>query len=222
MLTKDYLMRMIDTLVKALAKLIFLKDAKDYNAALAELNNITKEFFGLDLNFIDNISDKQLFDLIGKNELLLPGNCYVFGVLMKEEGELFEIQGSKNRAINLYERSFSLFIEGLKNSPTIIEPDHLNKINLLILKLNEFEITIDTEEKLFFFYEFTGNYANAEDVIYNLIEYDDTYIDKGVQFCERLLDKSDEELIGGNLPREEVEESLTSLRERLKLKNNPS
>ena len=222
MLTKDYLMRMIDTLVKALARLVFLKDANDYNAAFAELNNITKEFFGLDLNFVDNISDKQLLDLIGKNELLLPGNCYVFGVLLKEEGELFEIQGSTNRAINLYERSFSLFVEGLKSSPTIIEPDHLNKINLLIAKFNEFEITIETEEKLFFFYEFTGNYATAEDVIYNLIEYDDNYTDKGIQFCERLLNKSDGELIGGNLPREEVEESLTSLQERLKLKNNQS
>ncbi|MHB8338027.1 MAG: DUF6483 family protein, partial [Ignavibacteriaceae bacterium] len=48
MLTKDYLMRMIDTLVKALAKLVFSKDAKDYKTALSELNNVTKEFFGLD------------------------------------------------------------------------------------------------------------------------------------------------------------------------------
>ena len=102
MLTKDYLMRMIDTLVKALAKLVFLKDAKDYKTALSELNNVTKEFFGLDLNFVDNISDEQLINLIGKNELLLPGNCYVFGVLFYEEAEIFKVcagrfQGAERR-----------------------------------------------------------------------------------------------------------------------------
>ena len=220
MLTKDYLMRMIDTLAKALAKLVFSKDAKDYKTALSELNNVTKEFFGLDLNFVDNISDIQLIELIGKNELLLPGNCYVFGVLFNEEAEIFELQNNMERAINLYERSLSLFVEGLKTSPTIIEPDHLNKINLLTSKLKEFEITMDTEENLFFYYEFSGNFAEAENIIYNLIEYDDNYTEKGIRFCERLLQKPDEDLIKGNLPREEVEESISTLKEKLKLKNS--
>lgn len=220
MLAKDYLMRMIDTLLKALAKLAFSKDAKDYKTAFSELNNVTKEFFGLDLNFVDNISDEQLINLIGKNELLLPGNCYVFGVLFNEEAEIYELQNNMERAIILYERSLSLFVEGLKNSPTVIEPDHLNKINLLTSKLNGFEITIETEENLFFYYDFSGNYAEAENIIYNLIEYDDNYTEKGIRFCERLLEKPNEDLIKGDLPREEVVESLSNLQEKLKLKNN--
>ncbi|MHB1686774.1 MAG: DUF6483 family protein [Ignavibacteriaceae bacterium] len=220
MLTKDYLMRMIDTLVKALAKLVFLKDAKDYKTALTEINNMTKEFFGLDLNFVNNISDEQLIDLIGKNELLLPGNCYVFAVLIKEEAELFELQNESQKSLNLYERSLALFVEGLKNSPTIIEPGHLDKINFVIEKLKVREISIDTEENLLFYYEFSGKFDKAENILYDLMDYDPLYIENGLQFCERLLQKPDEDLIKGNLPRDEVEESLASLREKLRLKSN--
>ncbi|MHB8338167.1 MAG: DUF6483 family protein [Ignavibacteriaceae bacterium] len=53
-----------------------------------------------------------------------------------------------------------------------------------------------------------------------MIEYDDNYTEKGIRFCERLLEKPDEDLIKGNLPREEVEESISNLRENLRLKSN--
>ncbi len=215
MLTKDYLMRMIDTLVRVLARLVFLKNSKDYTKAFSELNNVAKEFFALDLNFAETISNRQLVELIGKNKLLLPGNCYVFGILFQEEAELFELQNDFPRAGGLYEKSLSLFTEGLKSSPSILQSDHLDKINSVVEKLNEFEINIETEENIFFFYEFTGNYAEAENVIYNLIEFDKSYIKSGIEFCMRLLEKSDEELIRGNLPRHEVEESLAGLKKKI-------
>jgi len=216
MLTKDYLMRMIDTLAKVLAKLVFSKESKEYKNAYSELNNVAKEFFAIDLNFAESISNQQLIELIGKNKLLLPGNCYVFGILFKEEAELLELQNVMQRAVNLYERSLCIFVEGLKSSPTIIEPEHLNKINSLVDKLRDFEMTIEAEENIFFYYEFSGNYAEAENIIYNLIEYDENYVESGIQFCTRLLKKPDENLIKGNLPRNEIEESLASLKEKVK------
>ena len=43
MLTKDYIMRMIDMLIKVLERLLLMKESKNYNEALDEIEKVTKE-----------------------------------------------------------------------------------------------------------------------------------------------------------------------------------
>ena len=215
MLTRDYIMRMIDTLVKALAKLIFQKDAKNYPEALNELEKITKEFFGFDRKLIERVSDAQLISMISASDTLLPPNCYLLGVLFKEEAEIFELQKNHEKSLTQYERSLNLFIEGLKNSPALIEPDHLNKINFVAEKLEDNIISIETEVNLFYYYELSGKFDKAENLIFDLIDYDSAFLEKGILFFERLLEKPDEIIMMGNLTRGEVEESILNLKEKL-------
>ncbi len=215
MLTKDYIMRMIDILVKVLAKLIFYKKSRNFEEAFKEIDHITKEMFGLDRKFINSLSDSRLIEMIGKSETLLAPNCYLLGVLFKEEAEILELQNESEKSFEMYERSLNLFVEGLKNSPVLIESDHLSKINQTAAKLEDAAINIKTEENLFFYYEYTGQFDKAEDIIYDLIEYDPKYLKEGIKFCERLLEKPDNILIKGNLPREEVEESLSNLKSKI-------
>jgi len=212
MLTKDYIMRMIDTLVKVIERVLHLKEIEDFNGALDEIDKVTKELFGFDRNFINNLSDAQLVKMVSASEVLIAPNCYLLGALFKEEAEIFRLQNQEDTSIELYERALNLFVEGLRNSSAEIEEGHLNKIKGVVDILENESVTIDTEESLFFYYEFTGAYDKAENLIYDLIEYDNKYIENGISFCERLLKKDDNELINGNLPREEIAESLLSLR----------
>jgi len=212
MLTKDYIMRMIDTLVKVIERVLHLKEIEDFNGALDEIDKVTKELFGFDRNFINNLSDAQLVKMVSASEVLIAPNCYLLGALFKEEAEIFRLQNREDASIELYERALNLFVEGLRNSGAEIEEGHLNKIKGVVDILENESVTIDTEESLFFYYEFTGAYDKAENLIYDLIEYDNKYIENGISFCERLLKKDDNELINGNLPREEIAESLLSLR----------
>ena len=212
MLTKDYIMRMIDTLVKVIERVLHLKEIEDFNGALDEIDKVTKELFGFDRNFINNLSDAQLVKMVSASEVLIAPNCYLLGALFKEEAEIFRLQNQEDTSIELYERALNLFVEGLRNSTAEIEEGHLNKIKGVVDILENESVTIDTEESLFFYYEFTGAYDKAENLIYDLIEYDNKYIENGISFCERLLKKDDNELINGNLPREEIAESLLSLR----------
>jgi hypothetical protein len=66
--------------------------------------------------------------------------------------------------------------------------------------------------KLFQYYELVGVYGKAEDILYELIEmkYSDI-LAEAKSFYLRLLDKSDQELIDGHLPREEVQEGLIQI-----------
>lgn len=216
MLTKDYIMRMIDTLTKVLGRLLFLKKGKNYNEAFDEIEKVTKELFGFDRKFIDSLSDSQLIKMIAVSETLLAPNCYLLGVLFNEEAEIFKLQGDPERSTEMYERSFNFFVEGLKSSNAAIEPDHFMKINQVVEVLENEAINVETERNLVFYYELVGQFDKAEDLIYDLIDFDSKYINDGIQFCERLLKKDDDALIQGNLPREEITESLSLLRSKTK------
>jgi hypothetical protein len=215
MLTRDYIMRMFDILIKVFERLLLLKESKNYSEALDEIEKVTKELFGLDRIFISSISDTQLFNMIGVSETLLSPNCYLLGVLFNEEAEIIKLQGNHEKSLEILERSFNFLIQGLKHSTTLIEQDHLFKINSVIESFGEKEISIETEKNLIFYYEFIGKFDKAEDLIYDLIDFDSKYIIDGIKFCERLLKKADSKLILGNLPREEITSSLLFLNSEL-------
>ncbi|MBU2604039.1 MAG: hypothetical protein KKA32_18055 [Actinobacteria bacterium] len=69
------------------------------------------------------------------------------------------------------------------------------------------------------YFETTGEYARAEDVLFrrigdgdpDLVEHADL-VERGIGFYLRLLLKPDQELVEGGLPRDEVEEGLETLR----------
>jgi hypothetical protein len=74
-----------------------------------------------------------------------------------------------------------------------------------------FELTV----LLWRFYEQNGDFARAENVLFELLEeygVTETVIPHGVAFYERLLARSDFELSSGGLPRDEVEAGLRELR----------
>ncbi len=128
MLTRDYLMRMIDTLVKALAKVVFLKDARNFPEALKELDSVTKMNLGIDRTFINNLSNEQLFEIIDPDGKLIAPKSYLLGVVFKEEAEIYELQGEEDISVKLNLRSLYMFLTGIESSKSVMEDDHLKKI----------------------------------------------------------------------------------------------
>ena len=179
------------------------------------MNSVTKKLLGIDRTFINNLSNEQLFNIIDPDKKLIAPKSYLLGVVLKEESEIYELQGDEDTSVKLYQRSLYMFLTGIEFSNKIIEEDHLKKIETIIDKLKDYEIPQDLQVKLFRFYEFTRKYDKAEDMLYELIEKDSKFTSEGIQFYERLLDKSEEELIKGNLPNAEVEEGLINLKEKL-------
>ena len=214
MITRDYIMRMINLLATALARILFLKKAKDFPQALVEIEKAYKQLLGADRLLLHRLSDVQLMELLGSDQALASSKYYVVGMLLKEEGEILQLQGKTDEGLSLYATSLSLLIQSLLNAESPADPNHTTVTDMLIEHLHAYEIPIRLKEGMFAYYEFIKMYDKAEDTIFELIETDATPVQPGVQFYRRLLTKTDEELLRGNLPRTEVEEGLSQLLER--------
>src|SRR5213076_534213 len=90
--------------------------------------------------------------------------------------------------------------------------DLLQRIDELVQRLGDRPLPAPVLRRLFRYLEDRGLYATAEDALYEWLDLNDTdALKEAVMFYERLSQKSDEELVRGNLPRSEVEEGRASL-----------
>ena len=129
-----------------------------------------------------------------------------------------------------------------KVNPKLIELDNMleniidedlaygrvENLPLRIIKVDKLLKLLDTEssifdelnEKIFQYYRITGRYSKAEDLLYSMIDAS-SYIDKkrlieeGNLFYKNILNKTDEELERGNLPRNEVLDGINELNRKM-------
>ena len=211
MIERDYLMRMIDLLVKALAQILLHKKTYDYPMALKEIDSSCKSLLGMNREFIRNFSDVQLIELFERDIEASGVKCYVLGMLLNQEAEILQLQGNQSEGLALSTKSLSLLLSSFLNSGAPVESDHTALIEETMGRLGGCELPPHIKEKIFVYEEFAGRFDKAEDLLYELLESDVRYIVIGRQFYQRLLGKSDADLLSGNLPREEVQDGLLRL-----------
>jgi hypothetical protein len=211
MLQRDYLLRMTEMLAAALSKILFNIEKKDYAKAENEIVSAAKTIIGLDLKMINILNIEDIMKLM-KTSDLYAGRCIVSAELMNEYGFVIKMNGNETESINIYQKSLRLYLEALL-AKEIPEPGkYFSKVNELILKLKEVEISDELNKLLIDYYELSGQYSKAEDIIFQLLENQNTEIkNKAVSFYKKLHLKSDEDLIAGNLSREEINESLEEI-----------
>lgn len=223
MIRKDYIMRMVAQFVKFLAKILRLKEAKQYEVALATIDQTLHDLFGWPSELIHSVSDNQLISMLKLGGALDVDKCIMLAAILKEEGDIYDAQANPKASHQSYHKALSLLLEAFLSGHSTNLPDHLVQLESLIDKVKAYDLSTKTKSKLFRYHEKTGDYSKAEDLLFELIEGpsgEGDSVEEGVLFYERLLKKDDRELIAGNLPRDEVVEGLSRLKE-LK-KNNPT
>lgn len=211
---RDYIMRMIDQLSKVLARILFLKTSHEFPKAAHELATASRNLLGLDRELILLMSDTQLIELLKAEDAIAGPKCYVLGMLLKEEAALASAGDVKDREEGLLIKSLSLLTEAYSRSGGLVVPSHGLAIDAVCAALHGVPLPLQVNERLFTYYEATGRYDRAEDVLFDMIDQDTRHIHTGLQFYERLGKKDDAELIRGNLPRDEVNEALRELANR--------
>lgn len=212
MLTRDYLLRMISSLARVLAKVLFHKEAKRYDQAMEELQQAGKQLLGMNLLLLNSLSDEELIALLKLGERFDVEKCLAAAELLREQSEIQKLTGKENESARSAMKSLSLFTELVQYEKEALPREYFEKIGTLIQKLSAFELPKSIEQRLFRYYERVGSYAKAEDVLFELIEQDASFVQEGIKFYDRLMKKHDDELVQGNLPRSEVEGSLLQLR----------
>jgi tetratricopeptide (TPR) repeat protein len=215
MLRNDILMRLSEQIGKGLLRVIELKERGNYDEALEELQKTGELYLGMNSKVLDSSSDDLLITLLNAGGNFDFIKCILLAELLQYYGEIYTLQNESGKSYSCYTKALSLFLEAILSNEKARIEDYTPAIDSLINELDKYEQPTHIKFKSFLYYERTGKYSKAEDLLFELIELEEPgVIRAGISFYERLLSKTDEELIEGNLPRDEVEDSLMELQER--------
>jgi hypothetical protein len=220
MLQRDYLMKMTQMLATVLTKVLFNKENKNYMEAEKDIESAAKTLVGLDLNLIKILNVEDVLKLM-KTSDVYAGRCLISAELLKEYGDILGEKERINESIDIYIKSLWLYLETILTKE-LPEPEiYYDRINFLIKNLTTPETDTELKLKIFQYFEFSGQYSKAEDVLFELMDSDTEGIKaKALKFYERLQLKTEEELVNGNFSREEVEESIEEVNSRYSTENN--
>lgn len=214
-ITRDYFLRMIHQLAQVLAKVMRLSEVKRYDEALEEIQLSSRQLLGMDLRLLTSLSDAEFVRLMSLGDRFDVEKCVVAAELLRLVGEVRDLQGDEGERYHCFTTSLSLFLELLRRESGTLPKEYFDEVQLLVERLSAYELSRDLQVKLFRYHEAVGRFDAAENVLFDLVEEDAAFVAEGLKFYERLRAKSDEELMRGNLPREEVEASSKELEKQI-------
>lgn len=215
MINKDYLLRMAEKVGRALATIIGLRKYNKDEEALIYIDDLLLKTVGLTSRFLNSLSEEMLVKTISPLGTLNVEACLWIASLLKAEGEIYESQDNAQASYYRYHKALYLFLTLVLHEPIADDSDVYGNINILVNKLEDYELPTATKTLLFGYYEQSGNYARAEDTLFDLLETDaedrqtSPLRERAQAFYMRLRAKSDADLLNGNFSHEEVEEGIT-------------
>ena len=217
MFGEDYIMRQIRQLSQALTKLLFLKDSKQYQDALDEIQHTGKLFFGLDLNAIHTITYEELQEALRAKNAQDVEHVSLLAELLRHQGECFDYELHPEAARQSYTLALDLYLDLFASGQNTQFADLTARIALLLEHLDPLTLDAETQGAVFRFFDAVGRYSDAEDLLFHLADEHPTpaLFAEGMAFFERLLGKSYRYLKAGNLPYEEVKEGLAAFRQKV-------
>ena len=224
MVKRDYLLRVIEQMGVAWAgvlRLAGLRQGGQYEEAGQSIDQLLRQFLGLNSGSLDTVSAAELIGLVRLGRIAGSGDgngvtaekLLLLGALLREQAELHEAQGETDAAAmsGLKALQINLVVvveEGVNDERAVAA------IAPLLDKLDEYELSFEIKDLLWRFHEQTGDFAQAEDALFDLLDEAPDLVPEGLDFYERLATLPDAELIAGNLPRDEVAAGLAELQER--------
>jgi hypothetical protein len=217
MINKDYLLRMAEKVGRVLATIIGLREFNKDEEALIYIDDVLLKTVGLTSRFLNSLSEEMLVKTISPLDILNVEACMWIASMLQAEGEIYQSQDNAMASYYRYHKALYLFLALILHEPVPNDADVYGTIDTLLDKLEDYELPAATKNLLFAYYEHIGCYGKAEDTLFDLLETNaDTQQlallhEHGQAFYTRLLTKSDDDLLGGNLSREEVEEGIVQL-----------
>lgn len=220
MMRRDYILRMIEDIVRMLARIDSLKRGQKWNEASEALDGEFTRLIGQGARGVAQLSET---DLLAR--LMQEGPTHAFHekasiliTLLKEAGDVATAENRLDDADEYYLKALHLSLEVIARGDAFEFPEFVPKIDILAGALQP-TLPARTRAMLMQHYERIGEFAKAEDELFALLEGDpgnEAIGELGDAFYRRLLAQSDDALVVGNLPRAEVEEGAKELAARRK------
>ncbi len=213
MLQKDYIMRLIQQLTRVLLKILFNVENKNFDAAQKEVDRAYAGLTGIDATMINSMSAEDIILLLSRGKKFEAEKCMMIAKLLKAEGDILDAsQRTAAGAIEKYHKSLNLFLELYALQDELLIKNFLDDLPVLINKTSGSLFDPGTKYKILCYYEHAGQYDKAENILFELAEINyPGIVEQGHEFYKRLLQKNNEDLIDGNLPREELLRGMKDL-----------
>ena len=214
MIRQDYILRMIQQFGDVVAAIAGLKRAGRYEEARSLLAREVQRLAGLNASLVRALSVEDLKKLTSVGDVPDLDRCLVLAHFLREDAEIDEALGNSAASVRSYTKSLDLFLDVFVYHDDKYLVERLPALEAIIARLEPYELPAATLLRVVHLYEKTGKYAQAENVLFELLEGaagDSDMAAEGVAFYQRLLALDDAELERGNLPRDEVEEELFKL-----------
>ena len=131
MIERDYIMRMITMLTAVIARLVQLKEARDYPRALAELQQQCRSLLGVDAEFLCSFEPASLSHLFGSDPQAAAIKCFAAGVLLKERSEVLALLEQPDDAAADRAQALNLLLEAYQSAGDHIDARHADLIEQL-------------------------------------------------------------------------------------------
>ena len=219
MIRRDYIMRMIEEFIRALAKITALKRGQRWGEASDALDAEFQRLIGSGVQTVAHLSETELLArlLQGEPTQVVRQKTLLLTTLLKEAGDVAAATDHPEASRDCYLKSMHLLLETLGSGEIFEWPEFVPKIELLVEALQPEPLPARTQAMLMQHYERTGDFAKAENALFALLDIEpanDAVVEFGMAFYQRLLAQSDSALVEANLPRAEVEEGLIELQQR--------
>ena len=222
MAQRDYLLRMVEEMTRALAQIIYHKEIKDYQAAHDLIEEQCKQARGMGSGFIRSLPDETLLSMLTTLGELDEEKCWLLALLLKAEGDLFAEEHDENRSFYSYLKACNLFLETLHTRHASKNFEKVDEIEELVKHLAGYELPLRTCQLLFWYFDSTGQYAQAETMLFESMDtiaagnvaYEEraSMLEKGEAFYARLSAEQAEALESDHFSSTRISAGLARLR----------
>ena len=109
MFRKDYIMRMIEDYIKAMAKIIMMREMKSYSDARVELDGLSKLVTGFGIDHLRSLGATGIRYVFSQNKESEAEKIFCSAKILKEEGLILKSQGKTEDSLKSLEISKELF-----------------------------------------------------------------------------------------------------------------
>ncbi|MEW6306906.1 MAG: DUF6483 family protein [Verrucomicrobiota bacterium] len=218
MIRRDYLLRMIEEFIRAMARINAAKKGQQWNEATGEIDQEFARLIGAGPDAVSRLSETELLARLMADEptQAVRDKTLMLAALLKEAGDVAAAQGEAEESHARYAKGLHLLLYTLGRGEVFECPEFVPTVEVFVHALRDAPLSLRTRVLLMEHYERCGEFARAEDEWYAILEHDRQnaqMLEFGVAFYERLLRHSDAALAAGNLPRAEVEQALADLKQ---------
>lgn len=214
MIRQDYLLRMIEEAGRMLRRLLELPDDRDRIERDSLAMDLSERFIGVSAPQLFAMDEEAVF-----RHLQQHGAVQEFGLRLGVAVNLIRAEATRatgDAAVALNAKAICLLARARLNAMGSDMPEFVLALDGLLAETGLSSLPPDALGLVLCAFEHGGHFAAAEDILFALREQagpDPGLRQFGEAFYGRLLSQSDHSLVGGNLPRAEVEEGRRAWRE---------